>query len=120
MAFDWREYVKLAHKLSGESETCQPEAEYRSGVSRAYYGAFCYARNRAMASLNYSPARTAEDHRDLKEFLKTHGHAEAASSLDTLRQWRNSCDYDDNVAPKAPDILLYMALLHADAVIQGL
>jgi len=47
--FDWREYVQLARKLAGESVTCIAEAEYRSGVSRAYYGAYCYAQARLPA-----------------------------------------------------------------------
>ena len=48
MSFDWKEYLNLAYFLSGRREkTYSPEGGYRSAVSRAYYAAFCYARNHA-------------------------------------------------------------------------
>ena len=41
MKFDWEEYFNLAKELAGTTE----EAKLRSAVSRAYYSAFCLARN---------------------------------------------------------------------------
>lgn len=41
MNFDWEEYFNLAKELAGTTE----EAKLRSAVSRAYYSAFCLARN---------------------------------------------------------------------------
>ena len=41
MKFDWEEYFNLAQELAGTNE----EAKLRSAVSRAYYSAFCLARN---------------------------------------------------------------------------
>ena len=41
MKFDWLEYFNLAKELAETSK----EAELRSAVSRAYYSAFCLARN---------------------------------------------------------------------------
>lgn len=39
--FDWKEYLNLAIELSSVDE----EAKLRSSISRAYYAAFCTARN---------------------------------------------------------------------------
>lgn len=46
MSFDWAEYLKLAKALTGDiQETPNEEARSRSAISRAYYAAFCQARN---------------------------------------------------------------------------
>jgi hypothetical protein len=66
------------------------------------------------------PSQTARAHQELQDFLSSHGHAETAAHLKTLRDWRNTCDYDAEVTIKAPDIMLYTALLHADAVLDKL
>jgi uncharacterized protein (UPF0332 family) len=46
MMFDWSDYLDLANELAGDiaSQTTE-EAKLRSSVSRAYYAAFCKARN---------------------------------------------------------------------------
>lgn len=41
MMFDWVEYLYLARELAARNE----EASQRSAISRAYYAAFCSARN---------------------------------------------------------------------------
>ena len=52
MAFDWVYYITLAERLKDAAETLKDEGEpdfqqacLRSAISRAYYGAFCMARN---------------------------------------------------------------------------
>ena len=61
MKFNWAEYLELAKELaditstiSSDSETdSKPrisEAKLRSSISRAYYAAFCIARNRLNCS----------------------------------------------------------------------
>jgi RNA-splicing ligase RtcB len=48
MPFDWREYLNLARQLAGlQGSDYSQEAVERSAVSRAYYAAFCWARNYA-------------------------------------------------------------------------
>jgi hypothetical protein len=43
MAFDWKTYIDLAQFLQQEAAgKTDREALLRSGVSRAYYGAFCH------------------------------------------------------------------------------
>ena len=45
--FDWEHYLNLAYELAGTSPPSVPDAEAKSraAISRAYYAAFCHARN---------------------------------------------------------------------------
>jgi uncharacterized protein (UPF0332 family) len=98
MPFDWREYLELARELAGlRGSGYSQETADRSAVSRAYYAAFCWARNYAEAKLGFRSQKTADDHKLLREHLKRQGHQELASDLNRLRVWRNNCDYDDDV-----------------------
>lgn len=98
MSFDWREYLELAKELvSRTSSGYSSEAAHRSAVSRAYYSAFCWARNYAEGILGFKRTKTAQDHELLRTYLKGQGKAQLASVLDKLRQWRNRSDYDDVV-----------------------
>ena len=98
MSFDWKEYLNLAYFLSGRREkTYSPEGGYRSAVSRAYYAAFCYARNHARDNEGFKPSKSVEDHKKLRSHFRRNRKLEIASYLEDLRQWRNSCDYDDKV-----------------------
>lgn len=98
MAFDWCEYLNLARVLQTHTGSClAQEAALRSATSRAYYGAFCRARNHAEAVLGFTRTRTGKDHALVRDCLKAHGLARVARKLATLHQWRKQCDYDDAV-----------------------
>lgn len=117
MSFDWREYLELARELkcqigSGYSE----EAAKRSAVSRAYYAAFCWTRNYAEAHWEFQRTGGAEDHKRLREHLRNLSKMQIASNLNRLREWRNSCDYDDKV--QHIDDLVKSAIEVAGKIIQ--
>jgi hypothetical protein len=105
MPFDWRAYFKLAKILVKLASTALAriilsdfarEALWRSGVSRAYYAAYCHVRNYARDRLGLQPRRSADDHAKLREHLRRNpGYIEIADLLNQLRSWRNNCDYDD-------------------------
>lgn len=98
MSFDWSELLELARDLQDRSGPgYSAEAASRAAVSRAYYAAFCSARNHAARYMGFSPSGKAEDHRRLREHLQKRGLVRPASSLGDLRIWRNRCDYDDSV-----------------------
>jgi len=98
MPFDWQEYLDLAKNLGGlKSADYSQEAADRSAVSRAYYAAFCWARNYAEQHLDFERSGTAEDHERLRKHLKKYGKPQIVSGLNKLREWRNACDYDDQV-----------------------
>ena len=116
--FDWREYLNLAKFLldlrgSGISK----EALYRCAVSRAYYSAFCWARNYAQRNLGFKPTKKTEDHKLVKETLANKGFIKIAKKLDKLRKWRNSCDYK-NVVSGNLNSIAFNSIKYAEDIIQ--
>ena len=97
MSFDWIDFLHLSEFLVKRSGRLTEEASLRSATSRAYFAAFCISRNYARDFLRFQPNYTAEDHINLRNLFKQFGEEEFWRSLDRLRQWRNTCDYDDLV-----------------------
>lgn len=122
MAFDWSEYLLFARKISGEAVCCSEEAELRSAISRAYYAAFCCARNRARDALGFVPSGRSEDHQKVPEFFSNMGATHIETLLRGLRDWRNTCDYADTMPAKKRNLRigLYMVILDAQTVISAL
>lgn len=119
MPFDWREYLALARSVQTQTGTgFGEEAAKRCAVSRAYYAAFCWARNQAMTRYHFEPTGTANDHGQLRSHLRSYHRHREARLLDQLRQWRNQCDYDDNI-PNLSQVV-DAALKQADDVITSL
>jgi hypothetical protein len=99
MNFDWKEYLALAHFLQQHSAAgLNQEAAQRSAVSRAYFAAFCHARNYARDRHGLTLSYTGDDHFQVKRHFSTRRERGVAPKLDRLRQWRNQCDYEDSVA----------------------
>ena len=119
MRFDWREFLNLAYFLGGEKDIrYSQESAYRSAVSRAYYAAFCYARNYARDNEGFTPSRSAKDHKNLREHFRRTGKIEIASKLEELSQWRRNCDYDDIIDNL--QVIVENALKNAKAIIKEL
>jgi hypothetical protein len=119
LAFDWGEFLGLADFLAGnQAARYTREAASRSAVSRAYYAAFCHARNHARIHLGYRPTGTAADHTTLRRHLGRHGQFRIARRLDDLRTWRNLCDYEDMVRNLSP--ILRGAVAAARDVVEAL
>ncbi len=56
MSFDWQRYLVIAQNLSAQAAaSTDSEALCRSAVSRAYFGAYCHARNYAKDFLGFDP-----------------------------------------------------------------
>jgi hypothetical protein len=98
MAFDWKEYLNLARFLQGQGNPFTQESAFRCAVSRAYFAAFCHARNYARDRHGFSPTYTGNDHRLVREHFRKRKEAGIAFKLDRLVQWRGKCDYDDTVS----------------------
>ncbi|OAN44304.1 hypothetical protein A6A03_17290 [Chloroflexus islandicus] len=82
MSFDWREYLALARGLAGDSDASySAEAAQRAAMSRAYDGAFGFARDVAQAKEGFSPAGSADDHRRLREHFQRYGRITVDSHL---------------------------------------
>jgi uncharacterized protein (UPF0332 family) len=92
------QYFNLAQLLLGQRATGErDEATLRCAVSRCYYSAFCSARNHARDRFGWTPSYKPEDHSDVKRQFALRARNKVADGLDRLRQWRNQCDYDDEV-----------------------
>jgi len=119
MAFAWEDYLKLARSLQGQSGAAAiQEAAHRSAVSRAYYAAFCHARNYARDSEGFLPSRGPKDHELVRDHYQRKGRPGLALDLDRLRAWRNRCDYDDTVTELAQ--MLPAALKSAQDILRRL
>ena len=119
MSFDWREYLNLSRFLGRQTGNgFAQEAALRSAVSRAYYAAFCHARNYARDRHGFRPRDRAEDHSGVREHFRRRGKATISEELDSLRQLRNVCDYRD-VVPNIAN-LVNAAMLRAQQVIDSL
>lgn len=112
MAFDWGEYLKLAEFLVGKSgEGFGEEASARCAVSRAYYAAFCHARDVAQAG-SFRINQSGEDHKRVRDHYQQRGMAPIAQKLDRLRQFRNACDYEADIA-RLGDHFIQIAFIDA-------
>jgi hypothetical protein len=120
MAFEWKEYVELARFLQQQiGNSPNKEAVFRSAMSRAYYGAFCYVRNFARDRLGFKTRNDADDHGRLRERLKKGKMRGISDKLQRLREWRNECDYHDQLTFD-PEKTLPNALSEASAVFAAL
>jgi hypothetical protein len=97
MAFDWREYLDLARFLTQPGTGFTEEAALRCAMSRAYYAAFCHARNYARDRHGFAPSYDPSDHKLVRDHFRGQGMNGIARTLNQLRQWRNLCDYTDTL-----------------------
>jgi uncharacterized protein (UPF0332 family) len=99
MVFDWTGYLLLAQELAKRRND---EGSLRSAVSRAYYAAFCTARNRLLQEGEKIP-KTGEAHPIVwKKYRNSDQKHRKDIGIrgDRLRRSRNIADYDDEF----PDI----------------
>ncbi len=99
MSFDWANYLDVAKDLCGKSNGTQlvPEAKFRCAISRAYYGAYCSARN-YLRSKGISVPTNGEGHQIVREnFYNSSNKTEQqiGENLNRLRIARNKADYND-------------------------
>ncbi len=94
MPFDWKQYLSFADELSKRSE----EAALRSAVSRAYYAAFCTARNHLRAKGEQIPD-SEQTHKVVWESFQRRRKTYAAVYQNgvRLRSRRRQADYEDEI-----------------------
>lgn len=102
--FDWGEYLTVARDLDAKRvPTCGDDARWRAAISRAYYAAFCPARDYLIEKGEISPSRRDEPrlHREVAEKFKASGDGrrrDIGKWLTEMRGERNRCDYEGSVA----------------------
>jgi len=101
MSFDWSEYFNLAQELIGKTATpAGQEARQRSALSRAYYAAFCQARNHLRDEEGHSYPAGGQVHTYVcNQFRNSPDptRKQIGHDLNRLRIDRNKVDYDDLV-----------------------
>jgi len=122
MSFDWIEYLGLARELAGQT-TAPPtqEAKLRSAISRAYYAAFCKARNHLRDKQGVLIPPTGEAHKIVWRQFKNSPNKSRKRIGENLRRLlndRRQADYEDIVS-NLP-VLTHKALTRAAQVISAL
>ena len=101
MTFDWSEYLKLAQELGGQAVSpASQEARLRSSVNRAYYAAFCQARNYLRNVEGHSIPMSSEVHISVRNEFKSSSdrvRRKIGNNLDRLRIEQRKADYEDLV-----------------------
>ena len=124
MKFDWSEYFNLAKELAETSE----EAKLRSAVSRAYYSAFCLARN-YLRDIEQDPTLSRNKTYDINVHqyvadvfihhkAKSKTMIEIGNDLNRLRPRRNKADYEDIIFNLPKEVIT--ALMLAENIISAL
>lgn len=125
MSFDWSEYLSIARKLAGQATaSSSDEAKKRSAISRAYYAAFCSARNHLRDKDNdQNIPLTGEAHAYVKTQFKTSKdkvRREIGEDLARLAIKRKNVDYEDTVPFRNLDSETYVALNWSQEVLSDL
>jgi uncharacterized protein (UPF0332 family) len=106
VAFCWRHYLELSKELAMHTAD---EAKLRAAISRAYYAAFCNARNYMIyTDHNSFPPDSREQHKYLVQYFKGESPESKPDDMDgtrerigrdlnSMRHDRRKVDYDDKV-----------------------
>lgn len=97
MVFDWSQYLVLAEALATQPDN---EAALRSAVSRAYYAAFCSAREYLLNTnmlFGRRPRRPRLSHRAVWHTYQRDVDRRIGMDGNRLRELRNLVDYEDVV-----------------------
>jgi len=94
--FSWSDFYLLAVELSKNDykNSNLKEAYMRTIVSRAYYAAFCTARDWLVSKGLYVINKETV-HQDVPKYFRwLKGLDYIKDFLNDMRSWRNACDYD--------------------------
>jgi hypothetical protein len=121
MPFDWQGFLALAHELQRQATAAaEPEPLLRSAASRAYFAAYCHARNYAKDYLKFDPREDVDDHGRLRAHLSGKRRKGDADRLADLRRLRNEADYVNHLPWTDIAATVVAALASADRVFQSL
>ncbi len=125
MSFAWTEYLTLAETLFRERAAfADTEACCRAAISRAYYAAFCAARNHARdhEGLTLPRGDRGRVHQVVIDYYSQRlqgQHRAIGLNLVRLRRERNRADYDDQNIQRV-EVLARNALHQARQVLTAL
>lgn len=124
MSFDWNQYLELAvdltQNLPQNMSDQEREARWRAAISRAYYAAFCLARNFAIRRDGFT-FRRENEHAELWRHFENYDDRTRLVIYQTgyrLRGLRTRVDYHDEVKINPTEVA--KALSQAREIIQAL
>ena len=125
MSFNWSEYLNIARELAGQATaSSSDEAKKRCAISRAYYAAFCSARNYLRDKDNDLNIPVGGDvHGYVRRQFKTSKdkvRREVGEDLARLAIKRKNADYEDIVPLRNLGDETYVALNWSQEVISDL
>ena len=124
MTFDWHEYSALAGCLyNGNLKQASEEARFRSAISRAYYAAYCSARNYIRTNAKRPLARDWDGHRAVSEWFRCQQDPESqqiGQDLLNLLESRNKADYRDALPFPDPRKATFFWVETAQLILQAL
>lgn len=97
MAFVWAQYIKIAEELIAQGDSSLIESAYfRSSVSRAYYGAYCTARDIVEQTLGFSVPKGDSHTFVINKFKYSSGRVtrKVGEDLNRLHEKRRKVDYE--------------------------
>ena len=104
ISFCWKHYLDLAEDLAKHDTD---EARLRASISRAYYAAFCNARNYMINKDDNQFPQRHDHHKYLVRYYKGELNesksdvegirSKLGKDLDIMRRFRVNVDYDDDV-----------------------
>jgi len=123
MSFDWEKYLILAHDWADLSEEhINKEALLRSSVSRAYYAAFCKARNYLRDSEKAQGlGKSSKVHQLVIDRFEENASTvknDIGAALRRLRAFRNNADYKDKF--RNLEEVAQLSLSYAEEIIESL
>ena len=98
--FDWNTYLQLAEDLQKQANTSRiREALLRSSTSRAFYAAFCLARNylNNKCGVDKKKLKSQDYVIDLFKYSEDEAKKQIGMDLDRLQGYRNKADYENKV-----------------------
>ena len=97
MDFNWSEFYRFAAYLNNDDSFDCQEAVQRTIVSRAYYAAFCMAKEAIEHKCKISFQKSADTHERVRFEYKKQGRSDISDTLTELRRFRNMCDYEKDI-----------------------
>ena len=119
MSFEWHKFLEFADTVCKKA-TDFPDAEavYRTATSRAYYAAYCEARN--FVAKKDRQTFHSNAHQQLQDYLITHQHPDRQKlgrHLKALHQFRLKADYEGELS-ELPVNLANQAIAWAKKIIE--
>ena len=99
MQFDPQGFIEYAEEIlqslaqSSTSHQSMEQAKVRTSISRAYYGAYLFTREKLCSTGKFEPTGRPSDHGTIVGVLKGSGPDDIGAKLDSLRKKRNDADY---------------------------